>query len=93
MIAWVAVATSKDLKTPEGMAKLRVAGSTYVKVTYRGLAHHFGPFAARLYGELIPASGYTVDNSRPHFEFLPEDYRPDDPEATEDVYVPVHKPD
>lgn len=90
-VAWAAVATSKDLKTPAGMATLRIDSSTYVKVTYRGVAQHFGPFAARVYGELIPAAGYAVDNSRPHFEFLSEHYRPDDPEATEDFYVPVTK--
>lgn len=90
-VAWVAVATSKDLKTPEGMATLLIDGSSYAKVTYQGLAQHFGPFAAKLYGEIIPNAGYTIDNSRPHFEYLPESYRPDDPKAREDVYVPVIK--
>lgn len=89
--AWVAVATAEDLKIPEGMAMLEIETSTYAKVEYQGLAQHFGPFVANLYGNRIPAAGYAIDNSRPHFEYLPEDYRPDNPEGREEVYVPVIK--
>lgn len=70
---------------------LELKGSTYAKVEYQGMAQHFGPFVARLYGQLIPEAGYAIDNSRPHFEHLSEHYRPDDPEASETVYVPVIK--
>ncbi len=89
--AWVAVAAPRDQGIPEGMEVLSVEGGTYAKIEYRGLAQNFGPFAARLYGQLIPEAGYTIDNQRPHFEYLSEHYRPDDPEAREEVYVPVIK--
>lgn len=73
------------------MELLQLAGGTYAKITYPGLPQHFGLFAARLYGQLIPAAGCAIDNSRPHFEYLPPGYRADDPAAKEDVYVPVLK--
>lgn len=41
-----------------------------------------------IFGTWLPASGYVLDD-RPHFEVLGPGYRPDDPEAEEDIFIPI----
>ncbi|MEM6770517.1 MAG: GyrI-like domain-containing protein [Bacteroidota bacterium] len=89
--AWVGVAVAEGQEVPQDLESLRVGGGLYAKIIYQGLPQDFGPFAARLYGQLIPEAGYRIDNTRAHFEYLPPGYRPDDPEATEEVWVPVRQ--
>ncbi len=87
---WAAVAlTNGDDAIPDGMVKLRVPGGTYAYYTFHGSPAGFGSALERLLREWLPTSGYTIDNSRPHFERLGPDYRPDDPNATEEVFIPV----
>ncbi|MFT7121384.1 MAG: AraC family transcriptional regulator [Neolewinella sp.] len=62
---------------------------SYAVFDYQGLAKDFGLVAAQVFGEWLPAANLTVDNTRPHFEYLPPGYRMDDPEAKEEIWIPV----
>ena len=87
---WAAVAlTNGEESVPDDLEKFRLPGGTYAYYTYRGTPADFGTTLRRVLEEWLPTSGYRVDNSRPHFERLGPDYRPDDPEASEEVFVPV----
>ena len=87
---WAAVALSNaDDTLPEGLELLRLPGGTYAHFTYRGLPENFGRALQYLMQVWMPTSGYYIDNARPHFERMGADYRPDDPEASEEVFVPV----
>ncbi|THH39473.1 GyrI-like domain-containing protein [Neolewinella litorea] len=87
---WAAVAlTNADDSLPEGLQLLKIPGGIYAHCIHRGLASEFGRTLDYLFRTWLPASGYSVDNSRPHFERMGPNYRLDDPEATEEVFVPV----
>ncbi|WP_419659877.1 GyrI-like domain-containing protein [Desulfosarcina variabilis] len=41
-----------------------------------------------IFGQWLPNASYSLDN-REHFEILPAGYSPVDPNATEEIWVPV----
>jgi len=88
--AWAVVKIeNENTDIPEGMMALVVSGGTYAVFSYQGLAADFSAFAGQIFGKWLPEANLKVDNTRPHFEYLPPGYRPDDPEAREEVWVPV----
>ncbi len=85
---WAAVEVP-DLKTvPEGLEPYTLSGGKYAVFTHRGPASTFMKTWKSIFFEWLPASDYQLDN-RAHFEILSQDYRPDDPQAREDVYIPI----
>jgi AraC family transcriptional regulator len=57
------------------------------------MSEHHGPATdvstfEYIFARWLPASGYALDG-RPHFEVLPADYRPLDPDAREEIWIPV----
>jgi AraC family transcriptional regulator len=84
---WAAVAVSSLDDVPEQMETLTLSGE-YAVFLHTGLPSDFPATSRYIFGEWIPASGYVVDH-RPHFEVMTADYRPDDPEATEEIWVPI----
>ena len=86
---WAAVAVQEGTPVPDGLESLELAGGLYVRCLHRGLPGEIGNTVNFLFGQWLPTSGYDVDNSRPHFERMAPDYRPDDPEAQEEMYVPL----
>ena len=86
---WAAVAVKDDAEVPAGLDTLHLTGGLYARCLHRGLPGEIGDTVNYLFGQWLPTSGYDVDNSRPHFERMAPDYRPDDPEAQEEMYVPL----
>jgi AraC family transcriptional regulator len=41
-----------------------------------------------IFGDWLPKSAYQIDN-REHFEVMPEGYSPVDPEAKEEIWIPI----
>jgi AraC family transcriptional regulator len=60
----------------------------YAVFTHRGPASTFARTAGYIYGVWLPASDYMLD-ARPHLAVMGPDYDPQDPEAEEEVWVPV----
>jgi AraC family transcriptional regulator len=89
---WAAVEVEEPGRVPDGMESHTIAGGTYAVFTYLGRADAFEPAARHIYGEWLPASGYALDD-REFFEVLGPGYRPDDPGATERIWVPVRPRD
>lgn len=85
---WAAVEVSEFGDQLAGMARHTVSGGLYAVFIHRGPAKAFGETARFIYGEWLPRSDYELDH-REHFEVLGPSYRPDDPEATEEVWIPV----
>lgn len=85
---WAAVEVEAISEGEDEFETLQIPAGTYAVFTFRGPAHSYPPTAAYVYGEWIPAAGYEVD-VRPHFEILPADYRPDNPEAEEEIWIPI----
>jgi AraC family transcriptional regulator len=74
---------------PEGMEVFELKGGMYAVFAHRG-----GDPAIfdHIYGEWLPASDFDLDN-RPHFEVLDAQYRHSDPEASEEIWIPVRLKD
>jgi len=87
---WAAVEVDRPGNLPEGMETLTILGGTYAVFVHRGLPSAFGKTASYIYGEWMPGSDYELD-ARPHFEIMSEAYRADDPNAEEEVWLPVRK--
>lgn len=87
---WAAVEVDAPREVPEGLDYHRVLGGRYAVFTYRGRAEAFGDAARYIYGEWLPSSAYQLAD-REFFEVLPPSYRPDDPEATETIWIPIQE--
>jgi AraC family transcriptional regulator len=85
---WAAVAVAHAADVPADLDLLVLTAGLYAVFDYRGLASA-GPAVFRyIMLDWLPASGYELDD-RPHFELLSEHYRPDDPAAEEQIWIPV----
>lgn len=85
---WAAVQVDASSEAPTGMDSHTLAGGQYAVFTYRGRADAFGDAARYIYGEWLPRSDYELAD-REFFEVLGPSYRPDDPEASERIWIPI----
>ena len=85
---WAAVAIEEAGDLPEGIKLLTLPEGLYAVFEHIGPASSFPLTMNYIYAEWLPKSDYRLDH-RAHFEILPEDYRPDDPEAREEVWIPI----
>jgi len=87
---WAAVEVGDGSISLRGFEKFELSGGLYAVFRYKGMASEAGEAFRHIYMEWLPSSGYIPDD-RPHFDVLGKDYRPDDPEAEEDLYIPILK--
>lgn len=85
---WAAMEVNDTEKVPEGMEALRLPDGLYAVFIHRGLPGALPQTLQIIFGDWLPRSGYQVDN-RPHFDVMGADYRPDDPDAEEEIWIPV----
>ncbi len=86
-VQWAAVEVTDHSGIPDGMAPYRLEGGTYAVFEHRGPAGDVGIFRY-IFVEWLPTSGAVLAD-REHFEILPAGYDPYDPEATEEIWIPV----
>lgn len=85
---WAAI-EAEDLNIlPEGMEGYELKGGLYAVFIHHGPAHEFAKTFGYIFGTWLPASDYELD-TRPHFERLPEGYSPVDPNAWEEIWIPI----
>ncbi|MDW7733029.1 MAG: GyrI-like domain-containing protein [Methanolobus sp.] len=85
---WAAVEVTSYDMLPEGMETYTLQGGKYAVFIHKGPASAFPKTMQHIFVNWLPDSEYELDN-REHFEILSEDYNPNDPEAEEEVWVPV----
>ncbi len=85
---WAATEVENFENTPDGLAKFNLSGGLYAVFIHKGKPEEFHNTAAYIYGKWVPNSKYELDN-RPHFEVMAKNYNPNDPNATEEVWVPI----
>lgn len=84
---WAAVEV-RDFETiPDGMTAWTTAGGLYAVFVHQGPATDLSTFEF-IFGEWLPESDFDLDH-REHFEILPAAYRPLDPQAREEICVPI----
>ena len=84
---WAAVAVNDFEQIPTDMQTMTVGGK-YAVFHHKGPASTFPQTLQHIHGVWLPASEFLLDE-RPHFEILNESYVPTDPNAEEDVYIPI----
>lgn len=85
---WAAVEVSSYGIIPDGMEAYTLRGGKYAVFIHKGPASAFPKTVQFIFAEWLPASEYELDN-REHFEVLPEGYDRNDPDAEEEVWIPV----
>ena len=85
---WAVVEVSKVGVLPEGMVSYDLLGGKYAVFVHNGPASAFAETMKHIFQVWLPSSGFQID-SREHFELLEEGYSPTDPEASEEVWVPI----
>lgn len=88
---WAMIEVSSNEKEntviPDNMGTLTVGGK-YAVFMHKGLPQDFPKTSAFIFGEWLPQSGFSLDD-RAHFEIIPHDAVPNDPNAEEEVWIPI----
>ncbi len=87
---WAAVEVLNFSSVPEGMKTHTLQGGDYVVFIHNGPASEAPKTWKYIFGVWFPSSEYELDK-REHFEILPEGYSPVDPNAKEEVWIPIIK--
>ena len=88
MTKWAAVEVEDYSGKIEGMEEFYLSGGKYAVFEHKGPASSFGEIFGYIFGVWLPGSEYTLDE-REHFEILKEDYNPHDPNAEEEIWIPI----
>ncbi|MCA1010595.1 GyrI-like domain-containing protein [Halobacillus halophilus] len=88
-VKWAAVEVSQhEDEEAADMETYLFRGGLYAMFFHHGPASGFNRTLQYIFEEWLPSSSYELDD-REHFERLTEDYHPNDPEAVEEVWVPI----
>lgn len=85
---WAAVEVADHDAIPDGMEAYCLGGGQYAVFDHRGPASSAPQIMQFIFGDWLPNSDYSLDY-REHFEVLGEDYNPTDPDAGEEIWIPV----
>ena len=85
---WAAVEVRNHSKIPEELKPYVLNQGLYAVFVHEGLPQEFPKTFSYIFDQWLPKSIYGLDD-REHFELLPETYRPDDPLAKEEVWIPI----
>ncbi|MFC7772796.1 GyrI-like domain-containing protein [Flavobacterium sp. GCM10027622] len=89
-VKWALVEVTDFENIPTELQKFNLTGGLYAVFPYKGNIVQAPVFFKKIFSEWIPASVYELDNSRPHFEIIPEGkYDPMDPDSEETIYIPI----
>ena len=84
---WAAVEVSQSDAIPQGLATFELPGGLYAVFQYKGSSADTSIFQY-IFSEWIPKSDYVVDD-RPHFEVLGPNYKNNDPNSEEEIWIPI----
>lgn len=85
---WAAVEVDDFEAIPEGMDRYLIEGGKYAVFTHHGAANTFHKTFQYIFATWLPNSDFQLDQ-RAHFEIMGADYRADDPNAQEEVWIPI----
>jgi AraC family transcriptional regulator len=84
---WACVEVSGFGNILEGMKSLTLQGGKYAVFNYKGSGSDKAIFQY-IFSEWLPHSCFEVDD-RPHFEVLGAQYKNNDPNSEEEIWIPV----
>lgn len=86
---WALVEVSAIGNIPHDMERFTLEGGLYAVFEYLGASGDPSIFEY-IYGKWIPNSAYELDD-RPHFEVLGTNYRNNDANSQEELWIPIKK--
>ncbi|ARI77836.1 GyrI-like domain-containing protein [Halobacillus mangrovi] len=87
---WAAVEVREFDEKQNELEPIILNGGLYAMFYHHGPASEFHKTLQSFYEEWLPASDYLIDE-REHFERFTKEYDPLDPNAVEEVWIPVKK--
>ncbi|RDY58713.1 GyrI-like domain-containing protein [Flagellimonas nanhaiensis] len=84
---WATVEVEDFESVPDGMNSFNLEGGLYAVFDYKGSSTDTSIFEY-IFREWLPASDFQIDD-RPHFEVLGENYKNNDPDSEEEIWIPV----
>ncbi|ALM07297.1 AraC family transcriptional regulator [Sediminicola sp. YIK13] len=87
---WAAVEVSCTMGIPDNLEVFLLAGGSYAVFKHIGDASTFHNTLAHIFEVWLPNSIYSLDN-RPHFEVMGDNYKNNDPNSEEEVWIPIKK--
>ncbi len=85
---WAAMEITSIEHMPLGMEYIELPAGLYVVFLYKGDARNASTVFQYILGSWLPDSPFALD-IRPHFEVLGENYKKDDPDSEEEIWIPV----
>jgi len=85
---WAAVEVSSFDEVPADMETYLLKGGNYAVFTHHGPASTAFKTMQYIFSDWLPKSSFELDH-REHFEILPAGYSPVDPEAKEEIWIPI----
>jgi len=87
-VQWATVEVHDFDDVPEGLETCAVPAGLYAVLVHRGTADSFARTSELIFRDWLPRSPYQLA-PRAFFEVLGPDYRPDDSDASEEVWIPI----
>lgn len=87
---WAAVQVKNSDNVHDEMEVLTIPYGKYAVFIHQGTPQQFAKTSAFIYGDWLPNSEFELDE-RPHFEIMTADYRLIDPNAEEEIWIPIKK--
>jgi AraC family transcriptional regulator len=85
---WAAMEVADFDAVPDGMEPFTLAKGQYAVFIHKGGPDTFPGTLNFIFGNWLPGSDWVLDH-RPHFEILGEQFKLDDPDSEEEVWIPV----
>jgi AraC family transcriptional regulator len=90
-IKGAAVEVTDDITPAAGMNTLVIPSGLYAVFFYKGKPSEGSGFFHYIFSTWLPQSDFVMDD-RPHFEILGTNYKNDDPDSEEEIWIPIkHK--
>lgn len=86
---WALTEVTDFSHIPEAMELCTIKGGLYAVFDYKGASGDPSVFQY-IYAEWLPKSGYVLAD-RPHFEVLGANYKNNDPNSEEEIWIPIKK--
>ena len=85
---WAAVEVSNHSEITDKLRPYVLNSGLYAVFIHKGTPKDFHKTFGYIFNQWLPNAPYDIDD-REHFELLSENYRPDDPMAEEEIWIPV----
>lgn len=84
---WATVEVDSFDNIPKELNAFELTGGLYAVFAYKGSSDDPTIFQY-IFSEWLPQSTYAIDD-RPHFEVLGQNYRNNDPNSEEEIWIPI----